>query len=79
MISIAEDNRDALRFLWLDGPFSEEPKIIVLRFARVAFSLSFSSFLLNAALKHHIMKYESEDPEFVQNFPQSLYYIRRQL
>ena len=73
MISVAEDDRDALRFLWFDDPFSEKPKIIVLRFARVAFGLSSSPFLLNATLKHHIMKYGSEDPEFVQKLLQSLY------
>ena len=73
MISVAEDDRDALRFQWVDDPFSEEPKIIVLRFARVAFGLSSSPFLLNATLKHHIMAYVSEDPEFVQKLLQSLY------
>ena len=73
MISVAEDDRDALRFLWFDDPFSEEPKIMVLRFARVAFGLSSSPFLLNATLKHHIRMYESEDPEFVQKLLQSLY------
>ena len=36
IISVADDDRDALRFLWFDDPFSEEPKIIVLRFARLA-------------------------------------------
>lgn len=35
-ISVAEDDRDALRFLWFDDPFSEDPRIIVLRFTRVA-------------------------------------------
>lgn len=73
MISVAEDDRDALRFLWFDNPFSEEPKIIVFRLARVAFGLSSSPFLLNATLEHHIMTYESEDPEFVQKLLQSLY------
>ena len=56
MISVAEDDRDALRFLWFDDPFSEEPKVIVLRFACVEFGFSSNLFLLNAALKHLIMK-----------------------
>ena len=68
MISVAQDDLDALRFLWFDDQFSEEPKIIVLRFARVAFCLSSSPFLLNATLKHHIMMYESEDPNLCRNF-----------
>ena len=73
MISVAEDDRDAFRFLWFDDLFSEEPKIIVLRFARVAFGLSSSPFLLRASLKRHIMIKESEDPELVQKLLHSLY------
>ena len=57
MISVAEDDHDALSFLWFDDPSSEEPKIIAFRFARVAFGLSSSPFLQNATLKHHIMIY----------------------
>ena len=72
MISVDEDDRGDLRFLWLDDPFSENPEVVVLRFTRVAFGLSRSSFLLNATLKHHILKYENGDPEFVQKLPQSL-------
>ena len=56
MISVDEDDRDALQFLWFDDPFIEDPKIVVLRFARVAFGLSSSPFLLNATLKHHIIE-----------------------
>ena len=65
MISVAKDDRDAVRFLWFDNPFSENLEVVVLRFARLAFGLSCGPFLLNATLKHHILKYESEDPEFV--------------
>ena len=28
MISVAEDDRDALRFLWFDDPFSEDPALV---------------------------------------------------
>lgn len=73
MIGVAEDDRDALRFLWFDGLFSEKPKITALRFTRVAFSLSSSPFLLNATLKHHILKYVLAHPAFVQRLLQSLY------
>ena len=73
MISVAEDDRDALRFLSFDDPFSENPEAVVLRFTRVALGLSCSPFLLNVTLKHHVLKYESDDPEFVQKLLQSLY------
>ena len=39
-IGEAEDDRDALRFLWFDDPFSEGPTITALTFTRVAFGLS---------------------------------------
>ena len=42
-------------------------------FVRVAFGLSCSPFLLNATLKHYILKYEGKDPEFAQKLLQSLY------
>lgn len=44
MISVAEDDRDDLKFLWVNYPLSEEPNIIVIRFARVAFGLSSRPF-----------------------------------
>jgi len=59
MISVAEDDRDTLRFLWFNYPFSENPELVVMRFPRVAFGNCCSPFLLNATLKHHILKYES--------------------
>jgi len=39
----------------------------------MAFGLSCSPFLLNTSLKHHILKYESEDPQFVQKLLQSFH------
>ena len=39
----------------------------------MAFGLSCSPFLLNTSLKHHILKYKSEDPQFVQKLLQSFY------
>ena len=73
MISVAEDDRDVLRFLWVDDPGKENPEIEVYRFASVVFGLSSSPFLLNATLKHHISNFENEDPDFVHTFLQSLY------
>ena len=55
MISVAEDDRDALRFLWFDDPFSEEPKIIVFRFARVAFGLQPIPSEYYTQASHHVV------------------------
>ena len=72
-VSIAEEDRDVLRFLWFDDVKKECPAVIVLRFARVVFRVSSSPFLLNATVKHHVERYESEDPEFVETFLRSIY------
>ena len=54
MISLAPEDRKFLKFLWVDNPLKEEPEIQVFRFARVAFGVSSSLFLLNATVHHHL-------------------------
>ena len=54
MVHIAEDNKDVLRFLWMNDIDKAKPEVVVLRFTRVVFGVSSSPFLLNATLKHHI-------------------------
>jgi hypothetical protein len=73
MVGIAEKDRDVLRFLWYEDPFSPTPKLIKFRFTRVMFGVSASPFLLNATVRHHIMRYREEDPEFVSRFRQGIY------
>ena len=48
-------------------------EIVTLRFTRVVFGVSSSPFLLNATIKHHMMKYATRYPQFVQTFMQSIY------
>ena len=72
-VSVAEEDRDVLRFLWVDDVTKESPEVVVLRFARVVFGVSSSPFLLNATVKHHIERYEEEDPGFVETFLRSIY------
>ncbi|CAB4019970.1 PREDICTED: uncharacterized protein LOC107346460 [Paramuricea clavata] len=71
MVSIAEVDRNVLRFLWVDDISKEKPEIIVLRFTRVVFGVS--SFLLNATIAHHIGQYEIVDPTFVERFLENIY------
>ena len=54
MVGMAEEDRDVLRFLWVDAIDKPSPEIVVLRFTRVVFGVSSSPFLLNATIKHHI-------------------------
>ena len=51
MISMAEKDRDVLRFLWLQDVSAEQPEVIELRFTRVMFGVSSSPFLLNATIR----------------------------
>ena len=72
-VSVAEEDRDVLRFLWFDDVKKEYPEVIVLRFVRVVFGVSSSPFLLNATVKHHVEGYKEKDPEFVETLLRSIY------
>ena len=54
MVSVAEHDRDALRFLWVDDLAKDPPDIHILRFTRVVFGVSSSPFMLNATIKYHL-------------------------
>ena len=73
-IGIKPEERDLLRFLWVDDIKSENPKLITLRFSRLVFGLVGSPFVLNATLRHHMEKYREIDPEFVDHV-QNLTYV----
>eukprot|EP00112_Aurelia_sp_Birch-Aquarium-sp1_P002538 Seg128.14 transcript_id=Seg128.14/GoldUCD/mRNA.D3Y31 product="hypothetical protein" protein_id=Seg128.14/GoldUCD/D3Y31 len=64
-IEIHPQDRDSLRFLWLKDIHAKDPEFIVYRFLRFLFGCNASPFLLNCVLRHHIRRYEEEDPEFV--------------
>jgi len=70
---MTEEDRDVLRFLWVDDVEKSSPESSVLRFTRVVFGVSSSPFLLNATIKHHIERYKDADPEFVERFLRSIY------
>ena len=72
MGSVNQDDRDVLRFVWVDNIKKDNPNILIYGYARVVFGLN-SPFLLNATLKHHISKYQDVDPEFMTKMLNSLY------
>ena len=72
-VGIGEEDRNYLRFLWFDNPFSSNAKIIVLRFLRVVFGIISSPFLLNGTLRFHLEKYHNRWEQFVEKFLQDLY------
>lgn len=50
MVQVAEPDSCAIRFLWVDDPYSDSPKVIVKRFNRVVFGVTSSPFLLNGTV-----------------------------
>ena len=72
-VVIHDEDRDYLRFLWYDDPFSTEPNIIILRFLRVVFGIISSPFLLNATIKYHLERYLNDAKNFVEKFLNDLY------
>ena len=54
MVSIAEEDRDVLRFLWVKDVYASPPVPVELRFTRVVFGVTSSPFLLNATIRHHL-------------------------
>ena len=74
MVSVKEEDRDSLWFLWVENPNEDPPEILTLRFTRVVFGVSSSPFLLNATINHHIMeRYRQLDPIFMDRFLSSIY------
>eukprot|EP00112_Aurelia_sp_Birch-Aquarium-sp1_P017158 Seg3959.1 transcript_id=Seg3959.1/GoldUCD/mRNA.D3Y31 product="ATP-dependent DNA helicase tlh1" protein_id=Seg3959.1/GoldUCD/D3Y31 len=72
-ISVSPEQRDFLRFLWVDSVESPEPKMETFRYTRVLFGAVCSPYMLNATIRHHLENYREEDGEFVDNVVNSLY------
>ena len=62
-----------MRFLWYSDIYARDGITDVYHFCRVIFGAGPNPFLLNGTLRHHIEKYEKEDPEFVRKFMESSY------
>ena len=73
MVSVSKDDRDALRFLWVDDIEKIPPNPVEMRFTRVVFGVSASPFLLNATLYHHLDKYRKGHPRLVDTLLKSIY------
>ena len=73
MISIKEEDRDSLRFLWLKSVESGLSEVVVYRFCRLVFGLKPSPAILGAAIKHHLSKYSTSKPETTKVLENDLY------
>ena len=72
-IGMAEKDRDLYRILFVDDPFKENPKLVVMRFTRVTFGVGPSMWHLGAVINHHLRKYEKTDSETVRKIDKGLY------
>ena len=73
MVSLAPEDRDFLRFLWVDDPFKEKSELQILRFTRVVFGVSSSPFLLNATVRYHLESHVDTHQELVERIQRSIY------
>ena len=71
-VGINVEDRDMLRFLWYEDPFSSNPKPVVYRFNRLVFGLRPPS-ILGATIEHHLRLFEQSEPEIAELLKDSLY------
>lgn len=74
-ISIREQDRDVLRFLWTDDLLKKHEKtnIHIMRITRVLFGASPSPFLLAATIRNHLKKYQQAYPIVTSILDKCLY------
>ncbi|XP_044165233.1 uncharacterized protein LOC122949165 [Acropora millepora] len=73
MVSVKEEDRNMLRFLWFDDPGRDIPKIAQFRFNRLLFGLRPSPSILGATIAHHLRLYKQSEPEMAALLEKSLY------
>jgi len=73
MVGIAEEDREKLRFLWLENPFDTNSRVIEYKFNRLAFGLQPSPVNLGAIIANHLSKFNGDDPTTVKLIQDSLY------
>ena len=73
MVSVAQGDRDALRFLWVEDVDNVNSKIRVMRFARVVFGVTASPFLLNATIHFHLESKRENNEPLVLKLQKSFY------
>ena len=72
MVSVAKDDRNSLRFLWIDDA-SENPEVVTFQLTRVVFGVSSSPFLLNATIRYHLEAHLEDHPVIVKRLLKSFY------
>ena len=73
MVRIQDDDRDFLRFLWLDNPKSDNPKIVHYKFKKLVFGLCPLPAILGVTILHHLQLHKQSDPEIAELLEKSFY------
>ena len=73
MIGITPDDRDMLRFLWMQNPHDVESDIMELRFTHFVFGFRPSPAILGSVISHHLDKYHLRHPEIIPLIKNSFY------
>ena len=73
MVSVNDEDRNFLRFIWVDDINKEDPSLQIYRFTRVVFGVSLSPFLLNATIKFHLEGFRESHQSVVERLLQSTY------
>ena len=72
-ISVNEEDRNCLRFLWINSVDEEHPEIVIRRFRRILFGVNTSPFILGRTIHHHVSGYRDLDPDFIKSLLESIY------
>ena len=72
-ISIKPEDREYLRFLWVNDIQVDNPQILILRFLRLVFGITSSPFGLMGTIFEHVSQYKLEDPTFVNKVERDTY------
>jgi hypothetical protein len=73
MISIKQEDRNALRFLWFKCKEDRLSEIMVYRFCRLVFGLKPSPAILGATIKHHLLQQSISKPKITKILEDDLY------
>ena len=72
-IGIKEEDRDALRFLWVKNINDEKPQIRHMRFTRVCFGIISSMAHLDFTIRHHLDTFGEKYHDTIDRIRNSLY------
>ena len=72
-ILIKLEDREYLRFLWIDDIKNDNPRDLVLRFLWLVFGITSSPIGLEGTISEHVSQYKLEDPKFVDKIERDTY------